>query len=172
MLRIFYKIMCLILLPVLGFGACDFTEDMDEYGSPYATYKVSGSVVSALTGEGIQGIKIYFSHYMDDEYDEYSEFSYVDGTWYFEAHGLDYCWDDCEIVAEDIDGRENGGLFTKKIITLEPEKTEKGSSVWDEGTFEQHDIEIRMEKASVDGGQDGGGPDAGTEDGGSDSGLD
>lgn len=49
---------CLLIL--LGFSACDNEEGyVDEYGSPYATFKVKGSVVTQQQ-ESIRSIKAVF----------------------------------------------------------------------------------------------------------------
>jgi len=49
----------------------------------------------------------------------------------------------CSLSVSDTDGHANGGVFAAVSVALHPVRTEAGHD-WDEGTFEEHDIEIEL----------------------------
>jgi len=112
---------------------------MPEYGVPTGTIHVAGRVVDDQ-GAPIPGAQVTF---------DYAEFDTTDaeGTWalnqenaYFpcanggQAH--------CTVEAEDIDGPANGGPYPPSEVVLNLVQTEPGSGSWDQGTWEQENIEI------------------------------
>ena len=63
------------LLGVLGLSACDSL--ICEYGSPHATYQITGKVTDKSTGKAIPNIQITFSHSCDTIYtDNKGEYGY------------------------------------------------------------------------------------------------
>lgn len=117
------------LLGVLGLSACDSL--ICEYGSPHATYQITGKVTDKSTGKAIPNIQITFSHSCDTIYtDNKGEYGYgINGF---------IAYDTLEIKAEDIDGAANGGMFASdsaQVIFTEADKTSEGNSNWDKGSY-------------------------------------
>ena len=130
----------LMILGACGLAGCDSIFDprpMPEYAAPYADFKISGSVVDESSAAAIEGIEITFQG-IKASADE-------SGDWLITGRGGPYS-SLFFIVANDIDGEENGGVFAPDTVRLDLTKTKKGSG-WYSGTYEQHDIEIKMRKA-------------------------
>lgn len=107
-----------------------------EYGTPSAVYKISGHVKDTQDNP-IEGIQISFQHI--------SVLTDNEGEWNIDSTTFP-CWDDeCELLVEDIDGPDNGGEFQDKTVDLNLQQTEDGSG-WNDGTFEEHSIEIVVEE--------------------------
>jgi putative lipoprotein (rSAM/lipoprotein system) len=109
---------------------------------PHATYKFSGKITAAITEAPIKGIRVSFP-------DRETTSSDAQGAWSLVAEGCRPCglggWGPCEIIFTDVDGADNGGTFAELSFPLEPTQTQPGSG-WNEGTFEQHDIETELER--------------------------
>ena len=54
---------------------------------------------------------------------------------------------DCVVAAEDIDGAANGGPYPPVQVVLDLTQTVPGSAGWDQGTWEQHAVDIVMDDA-------------------------
>lgn len=134
MKKIFYRLIVALLGPVIVSSGCTSSPG-GEYGAPHAEYKLDGTVVDEA-GAPIGGIEIQF--------DETVTYSDSDGNWIIESSER-FCDDDCYVTALDIDYEENG-FFQEKEMALDLVKTAESDGRWDEGSFEQHNIEIVMEE--------------------------
>ena len=132
---IYSKILSLGLV-LLGFNACEDQKSMVEYGTPSATYKVSGKVVSsAETTKAIKNIRVVMIEDMG------AETSYIQGdTTYtgeagtFEINRHSFPYSKFKIKLQDVDGDENG-LFDSKeqVIMFENSDYKNGSGSWHVG---------------------------------------
>ena len=109
------------LLAVLGFNACGSkgADNVDEYGSPSATYKALGTVVDKETGKPVEGIRVV----MANEYKRGSramlkaDSVYADpGTDEPDVYGLDTVYTDRN-GAFDLGDRDD--LRNEKLIVFE-----------------------------------------------------
>ncbi len=135
MTRLFSKIICVVVGAVLGAAACG--EDAVEYGMPQARYKIDGQVVAAVGSQPVQGIQIGLG----------GETVITDASGNFSLDVQTFpCNDQCQLEVKDIDGADNGGEFQDKNVAINPTKTAEGDGDWDEGTFEQSDIEVQLDE--------------------------
>lgn len=129
------KIFCYILT-LLGFGAAAtscVSYGPAEYGMPWAEFEVKGKVTDA-EDKPIKGIKVSVD---DDrlrkslESDFYSD---ENGNYVIIYGNTQKTVGEVVIIAEDIDGEDNGGLFERKelSITIEDEDY-TGSGNWYKG---------------------------------------
>ena len=153
-----YEIIAGAILSLLGFNGCDIIFPV-EYGMPYATFAVKGTVKAEDTGNPIEGIKVKVRQHVDGREDEngkpyYTEFEFTsdkDGK----AEGSFTEWPDVkdiEIAFEDVDGEENGGWFAPdtlrgKDIRIDLEEDEK--SGWHTGTY-NISFEEKLKKQSTE----------------------
>lgn len=109
-----YNVMAASLLSLLGFSSCD-SEGGDEpclYGTPRATYNIKGKVIDT-DGKPINGIKVQAG----EMYDEYGEpliepvYTNEDGEYTTTIQDAYMPVSALEMVFEDVDGEENGGVF-------------------------------------------------------------
>ncbi len=137
-MRLVYRVIYLIVTGLLG-GSCQSKENSAaEYGCPHAQFRLDGQVLSDVSGEAVEGIRVSFQGYPDT--------TRSDGSWRIETDGFPCAAagsQPCSLAVEDIDGADNGGEFEGTKIPLTLEKTEEGHS-WYYGTFEQHDLVIRL----------------------------
>lgn len=122
------------LLALLGFAACEPGNGRVEYGQPHADFEVKGKVTD-VDGDPIQGIKI--SAKWADAYDYHNPSVTTDSSGKYTLNDP-YWWPDSgeiEVIAEDVDGEENGGSFATKIetITVKDSDYTGGSGGWYEG---------------------------------------
>lgn len=137
------------LLALLGFESCDnVVETGEEYGAPYATYQIRGTVTNE-GGEPIEGIKgrlgvevtnpdgsktLHFEYGDSALTDRLGHLNIdnISETTHFLVPGNTY------IELSDTDGEANGGEFATDVINLEDmkkEQLEKGER-WYRGKFE------------------------------------
>ena len=154
-----YEIIAGAILSLLGFNGCGDIIFPVEYGMPYATFAVKGTVKAEDTGNPVEGIKVKFRQHVDGREDEngkpyYEEFEFSsdkDGK----AETSFVEWPDVkdiEITFEDVDGEENGGWFAPdtlrgKDIRIDLEEDEK--SGWHTGTY-NISFEEKLKKQSAD----------------------
>lgn len=144
-MRIFYRCVCLVLGALLGAG-CDSGTDPDpnnvaEYGMPYGKLRIDGHVRDE-TGQPIAGVRVSHGGYYGT-----ADTTDASGAW---AIADDFaavpCTPGdstrCAVLAEDIDGAENGA-FEQKVRLLDLTRTEDGEG-WYQGRYEQHGIDIVM----------------------------
>lgn len=128
-----------LLSVILGLivSACSIADETNPpapmYGMPSAEYKVNGTVKNE-SGDPIEGIQIT----LNSEVQVYSD---ENGEWLIEDNAVAN-FDESILEVEDIDGTDNGGEFSDKTVELTLTQTEDGDGDWDEGTYEQHDIDI------------------------------
>jgi len=152
-----YKCICMLLGAFIGSGCSGGSESVSpeygppqpitEYGVPYATYILSGSV-SDENDQPIPGIGIRIrDSYYGDHYPVYSDES---GEWELTEYLSELCQsseEGCNLEVNDVDGEENGGTFADQTIQLNLEQTEEASD-WHLGTFAQDDIAVELSEAS------------------------
>ena len=123
------------VLALLGVTATGCEERYLEYGSPYATFKIRGTVTQEATQEPVEGIRVLLGtteHYYYDTLhtDAQGKYECVEGG----VAMFDTTW----VKVEDVDGAAHGGLFAADSAMLTPEQlvmTEEGEG-WNIGTFE------------------------------------
>ena len=148
MIRAFQRLFLVLLGAFLG-SACN---PKMEYGVPGATYRVDG-VVRAADGDKppIAGIKLSMGEAYGSFFDGVTGvFATTDaqGRFSFEKN-LFPCGNSCQLKVRDVDGEDNGGKFKDKDVQLSLKQTAKGNGNWDEGTFEQKDVEVLLERDST-----------------------
>lgn len=134
------------LLTLLGFSACDFGDEPEEYGVPTAKFIVTGAVTDEA-GNPVKGIEVTVKEkeensYSDitndgkpqattDEKGQYTTQSLLLTAFNFKGtSGI-------AVIMKDTDGNENGGQFktdTLKADELTIEKTDEGLG-WVTGTY-------------------------------------
>ena len=145
--RHLYEIIAGAILSLLGFVSCGkngedpYQELTQEYGMPHAQYLIKGTVTSEEGAEPLEGIKVIVRHGITSEgkikYHEGPETS-SDADGKVETSYDEFPSDGIEIVLEDVDGEENGGLFQKDTLRgsdVKIEKTKEGDNSWNFGTF-------------------------------------
>ena len=125
---------------ILGFSGCGKIGIFrDEYGCPYADYKLLGDVKDTK-GKPIQGIRVVYDRLPEDE-KWGKDTLYTDSKGHFEKDLSDFMLRvNTEIRFDDVDGEANGS-FRSKVITdkdTEVEQTKKGDKKWYEGAFSIH----------------------------------
>jgi putative lipoprotein (rSAM/lipoprotein system) len=110
------------------------------YGMPFATYSLDGTVVSAESGDPIEGIELQFG------WDEVTSLTDAGGAWTL--------WGDdaapgtpptASVTVRDVDGAENGA-YQDTEVDVPVSRTGDGSGDWDEGSFAAHDVVIELER--------------------------
>jgi len=135
------KFFCKVFVFLMGlvFSSC-VDSPTAEYGPPsttYTTYIIDGTVADSF-GSPVEGIEVSLKDYKNPGELVYSD---EDGNWFIYLEDIDfYCQNSCELKAIDVDGEENG-IYQKKIIALDLEKTVEGSGK-DRGVYEQHGIKV------------------------------
>lgn len=126
------------LLTVLGFGSLVGCErDIPVmYGVPSADYEMKGKVLDA-DGDPIKGIKIEVQTYIatPEARTIARKFSLDDGT--YDINVSTFPVNKLRIIAQDVDGAENGGEFEEKTIELDFSKVEAtgDKGAWYSGKF-------------------------------------
>jgi hypothetical protein len=126
--------LCLILL---GFGACDNSQVLDEYGSPSAKYKVSGKVIANDAQEQpIRNLKVSLTQYNGPENPLTPVLPPIttDANGQFNIEGPAFPLHNFVLQIEDVDGPENGS-FSKltQEIKFQPSDYKGGDGHWYEG---------------------------------------
>lgn len=121
-------------MSLLGFSsvcnscATDYGVEPDEYGSPYATFKVTGTVESKETSESIENIRVIFAKQDTVFTDENGEYVVSSETGFT---------DEVHISFEDIDSTQNGS-YSSVDTTVDFSSSEfTGQDGWYEGTAEE-----------------------------------
>jgi len=137
------------LLACLGFSSTVISCGM--YGSPSATYKTSGVVVSEADDSPIQGIRAVFgwkSRYVTDAYfkeigntrtNKTGKFSIEEKTYDLGRNNMFY------VELTDVDGEKNG-LYASKVVEMDFSKAQfkGGDGNWYEGKAEINLGTIKM----------------------------
>jgi putative lipoprotein (rSAM/lipoprotein system) len=140
-----YRILISGLLGLLGFtaGTCflggEYGSPADEYGTPSASYKAKGVVVSESDDSPIKGIRAELKrNYTIDT-------AHTNSTGSFSLSGSEFPHEKLYVELTDVDGEENGS-FAKMVI--EADYTNKtftgGDGNWYSGVAEIDLGTIRM----------------------------
>ncbi|MDR0502964.1 MAG: radical SAM-associated putative lipoprotein [Treponema sp.] len=154
--RAYTKILA-ALLTWLGFtGAvtgCNgiFGENYSEYGSPSATFRAKGVVVSETDDTPIEGIRAVFLNKNDSSDEHFHEISnavYSSNNGNFNVVSYSFPQDVLYVELTDIDGEENG-LFAGKVVEADFRNMEytKSGGHWD---FGQKEINLGTIKMTPD----------------------
>lgn len=134
-----------LLLSILGFVAasCDTLDEYGtpaaEYGAPYATYKVSGTV-SDETSEPISGIEVVLA----GEYDGISDTAYTDDEGAYELSIESTSSDEIPLSFNDVDGVDNGYFEDVDTVANFSDVEFTGGESWYKGEGEVvFDIELK-----------------------------
>ena len=121
-----YNALIRFLLSILGFGAaCSLSSC--EYGTPYATFKVNGSVKSEVTSNDIPNIRVIMGY----------DTTFTDKSGNYQISNTDFPEDQTFLVEfKDIDGKTNGEYQSLDTIVefIDPEGN--GMHLRDEKTGE------------------------------------
>ena len=128
-------------LSILGFTIPMFGCDAPVmYGTPSADYEIKGKVLDA-DGDPIKGIKVEVQTYVvrPEPVTIQRKFSLDDGT--YDASVQTFPVSKLRLVAQDVDGAENGGEFEEKTVELDFSKIEytgdKDAWYWGKKSLEQ-----------------------------------
>jgi putative lipoprotein (rSAM/lipoprotein system) len=142
-----YRIIISALLALLGFSCGKFINNgYAEYGTPSATYKAKGVVVSETDDSPIEGIRTVFKSYYtyDDTYDDIDA-AYTDSNGFFFLRSDDVRRQKLYVELIDVDGEENGLYAPMEIEADYTNETFTGSSGnWYKGEAEIDLGTIRM----------------------------
>ena len=140
-----YNAVLTALLSMLGYGCSSDEPDMygtpvAEYGVPYATYMVEGTVTDEANNP-IQGIKTSIKGIFPNGDKVYvdavdSVLSDASGKYQLRYRGMDR--PDYKLTVEDIDGEANGGEFLSDTLDIEYGKAVKvknGDGAWNGGEY-------------------------------------
>ena len=152
-IRHLYEIIAGAILSILGFGACTadnnleekYKHNLAEYGQPSATFILKGTVKSEETGESLFGINASLKKFIYTDQKGTKHFlikdavSDQDGIVNIKLGDYEFYPDDTmELILQDVDGEENGGLFqtdTLRMNRLSMNKTGEGDGRWYDGEF-------------------------------------
>ena len=126
-----YRIIISALLVLLGFS-CGNCSSMMEYGTPSATYKAKGVVVSEADDKPIKGIRTEFQRSYDA-----NNAVYTDSAGFFSLKSGDLHGPKLYVKLTDVDGEENGSFAEMEV---EADYTNKpltgGDGHWYQGAAE------------------------------------
>jgi putative lipoprotein (rSAM/lipoprotein system) len=109
------------------------------YGMPFASYDLDGTVVSAESGDPIQGIELQFG------WDEVTSLTDADGAWALAGDdGAPGSPAMAHVTVRDVDGAANGA-YQDAEVDVPVTRTGEGSGDWDEGSFAAHGVVIELE---------------------------
>jgi putative lipoprotein (rSAM/lipoprotein system) len=134
-----YRILISVLVALLGFSCGKVISSGGEYGTPSATYKAKGVVVSESDDSPIEGIQAVFkrSHTIDT--------AYTDDKGFFFLRGGEFPRQKLYVELTDVDGEENGSFAKKEIEADYTNETYTGGDGhWYRGTAEIDLGTIRM----------------------------
>lgn len=150
-MKLIYRCLCAFLGAILGSGcSTNSTEPVEygpvpEYGVPTGKVRLDGRVLNQV-GVPIPGIEVAFADGGTDTTDSLGKWAIAAENIYIPCanHGTTAC----TVAASDIDGAANGGPFATVEMPLSLTQTEPGSSYYDQGTWEQHGVDIEMRDAA------------------------
>ena len=140
-----YNAVLTALLSMLGYGCSSDEPDMYgtpvmEYGVPYATYMVEGTVTDEANNP-IQGIKTSIKGIFPNGDKVYvdavdSVLSDASGKYQLRYRGMDR--PDYKLTVEDTDGEANGGEFLSDTLDIDfgrAVKVKNGDGAWNGGEY-------------------------------------
>lgn len=124
------------LMTILGIGAltssCEETINIScEYGTPYVKINVSGKVTD-MNGQPIKGIRVSIKN---GESPSRPALTQDDGKYSIEELMTGFGTEDITVLAEDIDGPENGGEFAPQEVAPQFKQTGEKPDGWFKGEF-------------------------------------
>jgi len=135
-----YRILISALLALLGFSCGNRERDfVVEYGSPSATYKAKGVVVSESDNSPIEGIQAEIKG------DWETATAYTNSEGFFSLKVSSFPGQKLYVELNDVDGEVNGSFVNMKIEADYTNATFTGSSGWYYGEAEI-DLGIRKMK--------------------------
>lgn len=132
-----------ILLSWLGFSAGFVSCDVSKYGTPTATYKAKGIVVSETNDAPIEGIRAVLKTRLDATYGMDTVYTNNKGVFNLKGWKMGtYEMDQSKMYVElaDVDDEKNG-WFTDKNVVVDFSHVKFKGSGWDKGEVEK-DLEI------------------------------
>lgn len=149
-----YNIVLAALLSFVGYGCSDNDDPGTAmYGSPSASYKVSGTVTDE-NGNPIEGIKASLTYINEVEGEIVAEedisavLTDASGKFSLGTPVMDLGLNGVKLVVKDIDGEEHGGTFKDGINDIEFENAKlvtPGDGSWYSGTL-AIEQDVKMEK--------------------------
>jgi len=131
-----YRILISALLALLGFSCGNGGSTADEYGTPSATYKAKGVVVSEADDSPIKGIQTVLKGAWQDDWSIDSAYTNSDGS--FSLKGEEFPRQKLYVKLIDVDGELNGSFAGMEIeVDFTNETFTGGSGHWYEGTAEK-----------------------------------
>ncbi len=133
------------LLTLLGFSGITSCDTKEEYGSPHATYSIKGAVTDEA-GKPIKNIGIKGRFDLEKEYDLISTKTNTEGK--FDITYSEFPNNEFYVIAEDIDGVENG-LFksdTTHVVFEEADFVEKGKGWYHGAASKEISIQLKESK--------------------------
>ncbi|MCD7937306.1 MAG: radical SAM-associated putative lipoprotein [Tannerellaceae bacterium] len=144
---VYAKIISFILF-IFGFGSCDEAGPnggfQDEYGCPYAIYKLNGKVMDAAQEEQpVRGIRVSFNP-VDPAGEPYlwGDTVFTDKNGVFKMEHQNVPYKEWLVTFEDVDGEENGMYESKQQLIKVASEDYKGGGRWYSG-------EVDMEQGTV-----------------------
>ena len=125
------------ILVLLGFSACSKLIDAPtEYGTPNATYRISGSVMTK-SGDPIGSVQVALKFVVPHTEDQYllRDTLYSDSSGRFAKEVRVFPVSSIKMTFSDIDGEQNGGEYQSQTVSVTPVMTEKGNGHWYEGAY-------------------------------------
>ena len=119
------RLLCTLLLGVLGFTSCEKEDEIGDtpaaYGTPTADYIFEG-VVTDQAGNPIKGIEVQIDGFFErGTLRTLKHETAADGTYFTDIYKE--CGFVRSITYTDVDGEENGGEF--ESLTIKPDDMEK-----------------------------------------------
>lgn len=131
------------LLSILGFGAafslnsCEYGTPAMEYGTPFATFKVKGSVKSELSSNAIPNIRVVMGN----------DTTFSDESGNYQISNTDFPDDQTFLLEfKDIDGKTNGEYQALDTIVefIDP-KFSGGTGDWNSGETEK-EVNVKLKE--------------------------
>ena len=142
-----YSSILAVLLSWLGFS-CDENENGVEYGTPTATFKAKGVVVSETDDAPIEGIRAVLKARWSAENEFGIDTVYTDGKGVFNLKSRQGDFGNkLYIELSDIDGAENGWFVDKEVeADFTNEKFTGGDNSWYRGEAEKDLGTVKLEE--------------------------
>ena len=150
--RSFYSKILSACLVLLGFNACDILDDEHntraEYGTPSASYKVLGTVVSSGEEKNpVENIRVVMVQDVDEENVSYlyGDTVFTDASGRFELNYQNEIYNQFKIKIQDVDGIENGYFEdVEQVIEFKNSDYKGGDGSWYRGEAQKDMGTIEM----------------------------
>lgn len=139
----------IFLMGLLGLTTCSNEEAVVMYGTPTATYKVTGTVINE-EDQPIQNIRAVITDVpVDKEWQTAKDTAYTNSSGEFHLSKDGFPLNEVNLAIEltDIDGKENGEYKTKNnTIIFKFSELSGGDSSWNKGTATRDLGKIKLNK--------------------------